>query len=311
MVKLAPTDVRRARTAGKGDADMRNIQIQMIAVVGVLLLAVSSLFMVNEGQTAIVLKLGKVVRSGIAPGLHLKWPMVESVRKFDRRILSLDDAPERYLTAEKKDVEVDFFVKWRIKDVTSFYRATSGGSEAQTRALLTPIVKNTLRDDINQLTLQQVVSSGRSELTRRLLKPINAAVTTLGIEVLDVRIKRINLPQDSQILDSVFDRMSTERLQVANALRAEGVAAAESIRAGAERQRVVILADAEREAQTLRGEGDGRAAEIGAAAYGQDAEFYAFYRSLEAYRKSMADGKTVMVMDPNSEFLRYLRSDSR
>jgi membrane protease subunit HflC len=297
--------------AEKEAAEMRNPTAIMVAVLALVLGLMSSIFQVNESQTAIVLNLGKVVRTGLKPGLHFKWPVVESVRKFDRRILSLDDAPERYLTAEKKDVEVDFFVKWRIKDVTAFYRATSGGSEAQTRALLTPIVKNTLRDDINQLTLQQVVSSGRSELTQRLLKPINAAVSTLGIEVVDVRIKRINLPQDSQILDSVFDRMSTERQQVANALRAEGVAEAESIRAGAERERVVILADAEREAQTLRGEGDAKAAEIGAAAYGQDAEFYAFYRSLEAYRVSMADGKTVMVLDPDSEFLRYFGRDGR
>jgi len=290
---------------------MRNPTTILIAAFVLVVALWTSVFQVNESQTAIVLNLGKVVRSGLQPGLHFKWPLVETARMFDRRILSLDDAPERYLTSEKKDVEVDFFVKWRIKDVTAFYRATSGGSEVQTKLLLTPIVKNTLRDDINQLTLQQVVSSGRSELTQRLLKPINTAASTLGIEVVDVRIKRINLPQDSQILDSVFERMSTERLQVANALRAEGAEVAESIRAGAERERLVILAEAEREAQTLRGEGDAKAAELGAAAYGQDAEFYSFYRSLEAYRGSLADGKTVMVLDPDSEFLRYFGRDGR
>ncbi len=290
---------------------MRNIQILMFALVGVLLLAFSSLFVVNEGQTAIVLNLGKVARTDLAPGLHAKWPMVETVRKFDRRILSLDDAPERYLTAEKKDVEVDFFVKWQIKDVLTFYRAASGGDEMAAKQRLTPIVKNALRNEINQLALAEVVSSGRSDLTGRLLANINAGAATLGIEVLDVRIKRINLPQDSQILNSVYDRMRSERQQVANALVAEGTQAAEGIRAEAERQSRVLVADAERDAQKLRGEGDGRAAEIGAAAYGQDAEFYAFYRSLEAYRKSMADGKTVMVLDPNSEFLRYMGSDKR
>ena len=290
---------------------MRNIQILMITAVGLLLLAFSSLYVVNEGQTAIVLNLGKVARTDLAPGLHVKWPMVESVRKFDRRILSLDDAPERYLTAEKKDVEVDFFVKWQIKDVLTFYRAASGGDEMAAKQRLTPIVKNALRNEINQLALAEVVSSGRSDLTGRLLANINTGAATLGIEVLDVRIKRINLPQDSQILNSVYDRMRSERQQVANALVAEGTQAAEGIRAEAERQSRVLVADAERDAQKLRGEGDGRAAEIGAAAYGQDAEFYAFYRSLEAYRKSMADGKTVMVLDPNSEFLRYMGSDKR
>jgi membrane protease subunit HflC len=288
---------------------MRNIQILLIAAVIAILLAVSSMYIVNEGQTAIVLNLGKVVRSGMAPGLHFKWPMVEAVRTFDRRILSLDDAPERYLTAEKKDVEVDFFAKWQIKDVVTFYRAASGGDEMAAKQRLTPIIKNALRNEINQLALSEVVSSGRSDLTSRLLANINEGAATLGIEVLDVRIKKINLPQDSQILSSVYDRMRTERLQVANALVAEGTQASEGIRAEAERQSRVLVADAERDAQNLRGEGDGEAARIGAAAYGQDAEFYSFYRSLEAYRKSMADGKTVMVMDPNSEFLRYMRSD--
>ncbi len=290
---------------------MRNMTSIVVAAVFALILASGSMFVVNESQTAIVLNLGKIVRSDLKPGLHLKWPMVESVRKFDRRILALDDAPERYLTAEKKDVEVDFFVKWRIKNVTTFYRAASGGDEAAAKQRLIPIIKNALRNEINQLALQAVVSSGRSDLTGRLLSNINSGAATLGIEVLDVRIKRINLPQDSQILDSVYDRMRTERLQVANALRAEGTQAAEAIRADAERQRQVLLADTERDAQKLRGEGDGRAAEIAAAAYSQDAEFYGFYRSLEAYRSTMSDGKTVMVLDPNSEFLRYFRNEKR
>lgn len=271
----------------------------------------ASVYMVNESQTAIVLNLGKVVRSDVPPGLHFKVPFVEQVRKFDRRLLTLDDNPERYLTAEKKDVEVDFFVKWKIKDVTTYYRAASGGSEEAAEQRLTPIVKNALRNDINQLTLQQVVSSGRNELTKRLLKQINAGAATLGIEVVDVRIKRINFPQDSQILDSVFDRMSTERQQVANALRAEGQELAESVRAEAERESQVILAEAQREAQKVRGAGDSEVARISAAAYGQDAEFYAFYRSLEAYKASFADGKTTMVLDPDSEYLKYFGGGKR
>ena len=271
----------------------------------------ASVYVVNESQTAIVLNLGKVVRNDVPPGLHFKVPFVEQVRKFDRRLLTLDDNPERYLTAEKKDVEVDFFVKWKIKDVTTYYRAAGGGNEEAAKQRLTPIVKNALRNDINQLTLQQVVSSGRNELTKRLLKQINAGAATLGIEVVDVRIKRINFPQDSQILDSVFDRMSTERQQVANALRAEGQELAESVRAEAERESQVILAEAQREAQKVRGAGDGEVARISAAAYGQDAEFYAFYRSLEAYKASFADGKTTMVLDPESEYLKYFGGGKR
>ncbi len=290
---------------------MRNIPMFVIIALASVLLLSGSVFIVNESQVALVLNLGKVVRSDLQPGLHFKWPMVEDVRKFDRRILTLDDAPERYLTAEKKDVEVDFFVKWKIKNVTTFYRAASGGDEGAAKARLTPIVKNALRNEINQLDLKAVVSSGRSDLTGRLLKNINVAAATLGVEVLDVRIKRINLPQDSEILPSVFNRMRAERTRVANQLRAEGEQAAQGIRADADRQRQVLLADAERDAQARRGEGDARAAEISSAAYGQDAEFYGFYRSLEAYRNSLADGKTVMVLDPDSEFLRYFGQDKR
>jgi membrane protease subunit HflC len=290
---------------------MRHTTTILMLVALAVLLAMGSMFIVNESQTAIVLNLGKIVRSDLKPGLHFKWPMVEDVRKFDRRILSLDDAPDRYLTAEKKDVEIDFFVKWRITDVTTFYRAASGGDEGAAKARLTPIVQNALRNEINQLDLRSVVSSGRTNLTGRLLKSINAGTASLGIEVLDVRIKRINLPQDSDILVSVFNRMRAERSRVANQLRAEGEQAAQGIRAEAERERRVLLADAEREAQVLRGEGDARAAEVGGTAYGQDAEFYSFYRSLEAYRASLADGKTVMVLDPDSDFLRYFGGDKR
>jgi membrane protease subunit HflC len=289
---------------------MRNPIPWILGVLVALLLAMSSVFVVSEAQTAIVLNLGKIVRTDLQPGLHFKLPLVEEVRKFDRRLLSLDDAAERYLTAEKKDVEVDFFVKWRIKDVDTFYR-TSGGNEEAARARLRPIVKNALRNEINQRPLQSVVSSGRADLTQSLLKNINAGAATLGIVVIDVRIKRINLPQDSNILESVYDRMRADRLKIANQLRAEGTQAAEGITANAERQRLVILAEAERDAQTQRGVGDARAADIGGKAYGQDAEFYAFYRSLEAYRATLGDGKTVMVLDPDSEFLRYFGQDGR
>ncbi len=290
---------------------MRGLSLAVFVGIAVLLAAMGSVFVVSEGQTAIVLNLGRVVRSGLEPGLHFKWPLVEDVRKFDRRILSLDDAPERYLTSEKKDVSVDFFVKWRISDVSTYYRAASGGSEDAARQRLTPIVKNALRNEINQRTLEEVVSAGRAELSGSLLEQVNRGAASIGVEVLDVRIKRINLPEDSDILGSVYNRMRTERTQVANQLRAEGFELSETIRSEADRQRQVVVAEAERDAQKLRGEGDARAAEIAAGAYGQDAEFYAFYRSLEAYRNSMADGQTTVVLDPDSEFLRYFGNESR
>ena len=290
---------------------MNRFTVIIFAVIAALLAAMGSIYVVNESQTAIVLNLGRVVRADIQPGLHFKWPLVEEVRKFDQRILSLDDQPERYLTSEKKDVSVDFFVKWRIQDVATYYRAASGGSEEAARQRLTPIVKNALRNEINQRTLQEVVSAGRAELSGAFLKKVNESAQSLGVEVVDVRIKRINLPDDSNILTTVYSRMRTERTQVANQLRAEGVELSETIRSEADRQRVVTVAEAERDAQKLRGEGDARAAEIAAAAYGGDPEFYAFYRSLELYRNAMADGQTVLVLDPDSEFLRYMENSGR
>lgn len=290
---------------------MRNPTTLIFGGLAAVILLFSSMFIVNESQTAIVLNLGKVVRSDLKPGLHFKVPFIEQVRKFDRRLLTLDDNPERYLTVEKKDVEVDFFVKWRIKDVTAYYRATSGGNEEAAAQRLTPIIKNTLRNDINSFTLQNLVSGERTQLAQRLLKPINLGAATLGIEVVDIRIKRINFPKDAKIRDQVLDRMRSERKQVANALRAEGFAESERIRAEAERESQVILADAQREAQKVRGEGDAEVARISAAAYGQDADFYAFYRSLEAYKASFADGKSTMVVDPDSEFLKYFGGGKR
>jgi membrane protease subunit HflC len=288
---------------------MRGFTLIIFLIVAGVLAAMGSVFVVNEGQTAIVLNLGRVARADLEPGLHFKWPLVEEVRKFDERVLSLDDQPERYLTAEKKDVSVDFFVKWRIADVATYYRAASGGNEEAARQRLTPIIKNALRNEINQRTLQEVVSAGRAELSGSFLQAVNRGAQAFGIEVLDVRIKRINLPEDSNILMTVYDRMRTERTQVANQLRAEGVEQAETIRSEAERQRQVTLAEAERDAQKLRGEGDARAAEIFAEAYGKDAEFYSFYRSLETYRAALADGQTTLVLDPDAEFLKYFNND--
>lgn len=290
---------------------LRGVSLLILLAVAAVLGLMGSAYQVNESQTAIVLNLGRVVKSDVQPGLHFKWPLVEEVRKFDRRLLPLDATPERYLTSEKKDVSVDFFVKWRIKDVATFYRAASGGDEEAAKLRLTPIIKDALRNEINGLSLRDVVSGARVDLTARLLETTAEGAATLGVEIVDIRIKQINLPEDGNILKSVFENMSAARTQVANQLRAEGTEAAEKIRAEAERERQVLLAEAERDAQRLRGAGDARAAELSAAAYGQDSEFYAFYRSLEAYRNSMADGKTVVVMDPDSEFLRYFGNERR
>jgi modulator of FtsH protease HflC len=281
----------------------------IFGAVAALILLFSSIFIVREGETAIVLNLGKVVRTDLKPGLHFKIPLMESIRKFDKRILTLTATDERYLTSEQKDVLVDFFVNWRIKDEGAFYRAIRGDFKAA-EDRLSPIVVDGLRNVVNSSTLRELADGNRDEITTELLKRINTSTATLGIEVLEVRIKRIDYPDDAapgtlSVLDSVYERMRKDRSEVAKRTRAEGDEAAQKIRSQAERDRQVLLAEAEREAQTLRGEGDARAAELSSAAYGQDAEFYAFYRSMEAYRATMADGKTVMVLDPDSEFLKY------
>lgn len=276
----------------------------LIALALLLLLVVNSLYTVNEREFAAKFRLGAITSSDIGPGLHFKWPFVETVRRFDKRLLTLEAMPERYLTSEKKDVSVDFFVRWRISDVSRFYQATAG-SEDNALARLNPIVKEAVRNEFNQRTLAEVVADIRTNLTDVLTAKSDEAASTLGIKIVDLRIKRIELPEDSEVIDSVFRRMREERRRVANELRAEGQEAAEEVLAEANRQSNVILANAERDAQRLRGEGDGRAAEIYASAYGADAEFYGFYRSLQAYRETFSSGDDILVLDRNSEFFRY------
>jgi membrane protease subunit HflC len=276
----------------------------------VLLIVANSLFIVREHEFAALFRLGAITRADIQPGLHFKVPFIESVRRFDRRLLTLDAQPERYLTSEKKDVSVDFFVRWRIADVSRFYQAT-GGNEENALARLNPIVKEAVRNEFNQRTLQEVVADIRTNLTDTLIAKSDESAGQLGIRIVDLRIKRIELPEDSEVIDSVFRRMREERRRVANELRAEGGEAAERVRADADRQRNVIMAEAERDAQRLRGEGDARAAETYAAAYGADAEFYGFHRSLQAYRAAFATGTDVLVLDPRSEFFRYFGESGR
>ncbi len=280
----------------------------MLAVAMALFGLLGSVYVVSEGQTAIVLNLGKVVRSDVGPGLHFKWPLVESARVFDRRLQVLDAEPERYLTSERKDVSVDFFAVGRISNVRAFFRAT-GGDESVAIQRLAPIIKDSLRNQINSRTLQQLVSGDRAEIIGAQLDTINKGAETLGVDIVDLRIKRIDLPTDSKVITDVYERMSAQRRQVASRLRAEGEEQARTIRAQADRQQVVAVAEAERDAQKLRGEGDAEAARVYAQAYGRDPSFYAFHRSLEAYRKSFGDGEAVIVLERDDPFLQYMRSD--
>jgi membrane protease subunit HflC len=280
---------------------MKTVFAALVALL--ILLGLNSLFVVHEGQNALLLQFGRIVRTDFQPGLHFKVPLAQQVMLFDNRILSLDAQPERYFTSEKKSVNVDFFVKWRIADNAMYYRAT-GGDQLQAAQRLTPIIKDALRFEFNARTLQDLIAGGRNDITDRVRKQTDvSARKNLGIAVVDVRIKRIDLPDE--VSESVYKRMRAERLQLANQLRFTGQEAAEKIQADADRQGQVLRADADREAAKVRGDGDAQAATIYAKAYGQDAEFFAFYRSMAAYRKSFEDGKGVLILKPDSEFLRY------
>ncbi|HTM29276.1 MAG TPA: protease modulator HflC [Rhodanobacter sp.] len=281
------------------------------AVVAVLLilLGLNSMFVVSEGHSALLLQFGRIVRTDYQPGLYFKMPLIQQVMNFDKRILSLDAPPERYFTSEKKSVNVDFYVKWRVADNAAYYRAT-GGDQLQAAQRLTPIVKDALRFEFNARTLPDLISGGRKDITERVRAQTDASARkNLGIAVVDVRIKRIDLP--NEVSESVYKRMRAERLQLANELRFTGQESAETIQADADRQGQVLRADAERDAAKIRGEGDAEAAEIYARAYSQDPEFFTFYRSLAAYRTSFEDGKGVLIMKPDDEFLRYFEQSAQ
>jgi membrane protease subunit HflC len=281
---------------------MMKIGSIVIAVL-VVLLGLNSMFVVSEGHSALLLQFGRIVRTDYQPGLHFKLPVIQQVMHFDKRILSLDAPPERYFTSEKKSVNVDFYVKWRVADNAAYYRAT-GGDQLQAAQRLTPIVKDALRFEFNARTLPDLISGGRKDITERVRAQTDASARkNLGIAVVDVRIKRIDLP--NEVSESVYKRMRAERLQLANELRFTGQEAAEKIQADADRQGQVLRADAQRDAAKVKGEGDAEAAAIYAQAYNQDPEFFTFYRSLAAYRTSFEDGKGVLIMKPDDEFLRY------
>jgi membrane protease subunit HflC len=283
---------------------IRPIVLILVVILGVL--GVSSLFTVNETQYAIKFQLGRILKSDYAPGLHVKVPFMNNVRKFDNRLLTLDTNAEQMLTSEQKFVAVDSFVKWRIIDVERFYTSTQGNERVALNRL-DSIVKDRIRNQIASRTLVQVISEQRVSTMQDIAREANLASAELGIEVVDVRIKAIELPDD--VRESVFRRMAADRQKEANLYRFEGRESAERISAGADREVQVLLAEAQRDGQTLRGEGDAKSTEIYASAYGQDQEFYAFYRSLQAYGNAFGGSGDVMVLDPKSSFFEYFNSD--
>jgi membrane protease subunit HflC len=283
-----------------------NRPILLILVVVLALLGVSSVFIVSETEYAIKFQLGRIVRADYAPGLHFKLPFVNNVRKFDRRVLTLDTNPEQMLTAEQKFVAVDSFVKWRIVDVSRFYTSTQG-NELVALSRLDSIVKDRIRNQIAARELVQVISEQRVVIMRDIARAANEAAAEFGIEVVDVRIKAIELPDD--VRESVFRRMAADRQKEANLYRFEGRESAERISADADRQVQIILAEAERDGQKIRGEGDARSTEIYANAFGEDEEFFSFYRSLQAYGNAFGGSNDVMVLEPSSTFFRYFGSD--
>jgi membrane protease subunit HflC len=263
-----------------------------------------SIFTVDERERAINLQLGEVVRADYEPGLHFKLPLVQEILKFDKRIQNLDSDPELYLTLEKKNVKVDSFVKWRIKDVVRFYTST-GGSPSRASNRLSAVIQKSLKDEFGKRTIQQVVSGERTEIMDKLVFSAENQAKELGIEIIDVRIKRIDLPE--QVSASVYARMAAEREQVAKKFRSEGEEQGKKIRAEADREREVILAEAQRDAQKVKGNGDGRATEIYATAYSQDEEFYSLYRSLGAYRNTFSNPSDVLLVEPNTQFFKYFK----
>jgi membrane protease subunit HflC len=283
-------------------------KFSFVLLAAALLVALSSLFIVDERQVAIKFQLGEIVDSDYQPGLHIKapWP-INNVRKFDKRVLTLDTRPERFLTGEKKNVEVDFFVKWRINNAATYYTSFMGDEDQAGKRLL-QIVNNGLQLEFDKRTIKQVVSDDRSVMMVDLTTKANSEVAPFGIEIVDVRIKRIELP--AEVSNSVYQRMRAERERIAKEHRAQGQEAAKGIQAIADRQRTVILAEAKRDAEITRGEGDALATEIYADAYGENQEFYAFYRSMTAYREALANPNDVLVLEPDSEFFKYFNDYS-
>ena len=281
-----------------------SVQMRLILAGVVLVLVWASTFYVKQTETAIVFQLGEIRRADLEPGLHFQMPFINNVQRYDARVLSLDSKPELFLTSEKKNVSVDFFVKWRIENVSEYFRATQG-DRIRAEGRLTQIVKDGLKNQFGVRTIQEAISGKRSEIMDVLQVQSNRYASELGIRVVDVRISRIELPDE--VSESVYRRMRAERSRTAKDFRARGQETAERIRADADRQRTVIQAEAYRDAEKIRGEGDARATEVYAEAYNQDPEFFAFTRSLTAYQNTFGDKGDVLVVEPDSEFFQYFK----
>lgn len=279
----------------------------VIAIAVLLVLLNNSLYIVSETERGVLLRFGEVVNPDIAAGLHAKIPWVDQVRKFDGRIMTMDAPPALFLTVEKKPLQADFYAKWRIKDTSKFYTSTGGGDESTAQSRLAQRIKTGLGNQFGERTMHEIISGSRDQLMVDLATQLNQiAQSEFGIEIVDVRVKRIELPDS--VSQKVFDRMVSERAREAREYRSNGAEQAEKIRAAADREKVVIEANAYREAEQLRGEGDAKASAIYSAAYKQDPEFYAFVRSLDAYRKSFGQSGDMLVIDPKGDFFKYLNN---
>ena len=278
----------------------------LTALVLLLIVATGSLYTVDQRQNAMVFQLGEVVSVKTEPGLYFKLPVVQNVRYFDTRILTLDDAdPERFITSEKKNVLVDSYIKWRVVDSKQFY-VSVGGDETRAAIRLKQTVNDGLRAEFGRRTIHDVVSGKREAVMNTIRIKADQDARKIGVQVVDVRIKRVDLPET--VSENVYRRMEAERKQVANELRSTGGAEAEKIKADADRQKDVIVAEAYRDAQRVKGEGDAKAAATYAASYGKNPEFYAFYRSMQAYRESFKSKSDVMVLDPSADFFKYMKN---
>ena len=283
---------------------MNNLKFGIMVLLGLAFVVIGlSAFTVNEREMAIKLQLGEVKRADYEPGLHFKWPLVQNIRKFPRRILTISDRPERIFTAENEAVQVDFFVKWRIVDPVRFYTST-GGSLDVANGRLSEIIKNAVVTEFGKRSVSDAISVERQELMRDMLNLAAPTADDLGVSLVDFRVKQVEFMDE--VRNSVYQQMAAERARIATDRRFTGRAQAEKRRAAADREVTVILANAYRDGQIIRGEGDALAAEIYASAYTRDPEFYAFYRSIDAYRKSIGKTGDVLVLDPNNEFFRYL-----
>lgn len=281
---------------------LRNPVIILVLVLVVVIAGFTMFFTVNEREHAVLFRLGEIVRSEYEPGIHFKWPIINNVVKFDRRLMPLDSKPERILTSEKKNLIVDYFVMWRITNAREYYLAYRG-DERRAGGQIVNVIVNGLQNELNPRTMKQVISDDRDVIMQNLTTSANNALNKFGIELAEVRIKQIELEEG--VLNNVFEEMKAERTKVAADLRAKGDKQARIVEADAARKRTEILAAAGRKSEIIRGEGDAKASEIYARAFGQDAEFYAFYRSLQGYRHSFNSKDDIIVLEPDSEFFKY------